>query len=161
MNLSGAVNLHKKQAKALIRSSEQTVSLRLPVDRVSVSVNPLYGEFDRETDATGAEKGPYRCLWHDALSVRAMSQGMSTGINLVVTEAAGQYSEATAFAEVWLEDVLIDVTKPNGETWFDRAKEALHDESAYQVLGVLRTGLATVSPYLALVALKGSTGYAA
>jgi len=90
-----------------------------------------------------------------------MSQSTSTGINLTVTAAAGQYSEATAFAEVWLEDVLIDVTQPNGETWFDRAKEVLHDGSAYQVLGVLRTGLATVSPYLALVALKGSTGYAA
>ena len=156
---SGALRLHKKHTKDLIRNSDQEVLIRLPVDRVSASVNPLYGDFDRETDSTGTEYGPFPCLWYDALSARSMSS-TGTGFEQTIDRMAGQYRDATAFAELWLEDVLVDPKDVSGDTWLDRAKELVNDNKRFQLLGNVRLGIATTNPYILMVVLKGGVGYA-
>jgi hypothetical protein len=157
INIDGAVNVHKKHVKDLIKGSAQEVTIRLPVDRVSSGVNPYFGDSSRETDDTGDTKGPYKCLWHHALSARSV--GSPTGFETTVEVLAGQYRDATAFAEIWLEDVLTDEDDVMSPTWLDKAKDILYLDQKYDLLGESRLGLATAPPYILLVALKGSAGY--
>ena len=156
---SGALSLHRKHTRDLIRHSGQEVLVRLPVDRVAVGVNPLYGDFDRETDSTGDTVGPFKCLWYDALSSRSMSS-TGTGFEQAVSALAGDYRDATAFAEFWIDDVLVDPTDISGHTWLDRAKELVNDNKRFQLLGNVRLGLATTTPYILMVVLRGGVGYA-
>lgn len=153
INVKGAVEVHKNHCFDLIRSSEQELTLILPISRTASNVNPLFGDFSRESDYTGTEKGPYKCIWHDALSARSVGPG--TGYEPTRELVMGQYRNATAFAELWLEDVLQDISEPSGKTWFDEAKTVLYSGKYFQSLGEVRVGLATAAPYILLVVLKG------
>jgi hypothetical protein len=155
---SGALRLHKKHTKDLIRNSTQELIVRLPVELVSSNVNVLYGDFERETDSTGTEYGPFPCLWYDALSARSLSS-TGTGFEPTVQSLVGQYRDATAFAELWLEDVLVDPKDISGDTWLDRAKEIVNENKRFQLLGNVRLGIATTTPYILMVVLKGGVGY--
>ena len=83
-----------------------------------------------------------------------------TGFEQTVDRLAGQYRDATAFAELWLEDVLVDPKDISGDTWLDRAKELINDDKRFQLLGNVRLGIATTNPYILMVVLKGGVGYA-
>ena len=157
--LKKAVEVHKRQIKRLIYSSDISLIVRLPVPPVSTGVNPLYGDFSRETQDTGIEKGPYPCLWYDAFAAKALSESDSRGMEQMVMQSVGQFKEATSFAELWLEDVLIDKFDPSGQTWVDKAKYVGSQGQKYQVLGYAKLGLSTTSPYILIVALKGAVGY--
>jgi hypothetical protein len=159
INTAGAVTAHKKHVKGLIRGSTQEILVRLPAPVVSSGVNPLFGDFTREDADTGTERGPYKCLWYDALSARSMSS-TGAGFETTVDRLAGQYREATAFAEMWLEDVLVDPLDISGHTWFDRAQTIVFDNMKYDYLGNVKIGLSTSAPYILLVVLKGGLGYA-
>jgi hypothetical protein len=156
MNLAGAVASHKKLIYNLMNQSEQELTIRLPVARVSSGVNPLFGDSTRETDKTGTELGPIKCIWYDALSAR--STGI-TGYSMLNELVTGQYKSATAFAEVWLDDVLIDPANPKGKTWIDKAKHIIYLDNIYEPIGEIRLGLATAAPYILMIVLKGAAGY--
>jgi hypothetical protein len=157
--VGGAVALHKRQVKSLIDQSEHRMTILLPTERLSSNQNPLFGDLGREAAITsGTEIGPIACLWLDALSV---GTGGTFGIETVVTRMAGHYTEATIFAEVWLDDILVDVDVPDGDTWLDQAKMIKKGNYYFQLLGYVRVGLPTVSPYIAVIAMKGGSGYGA
>lgn len=156
MRLAGAVASHKKQTYNLISQSEQELIIRLPVTRVSSGVNPLFGDTTRETNSTGTEIGPIKCIWYDALSSR--STGV-TGYNFLSELSQGQYKGASAFAEVWLDDVLLDPAFPKGKTWIDKAKNIIYLDNLYEPIGEIRLGLATAAPYILMIVLKGAAGY--
>ena len=158
VNVTGAVNAHKRHVKSLIYSSTEEVIVRLPVDLVDSGVNPLYGDFNRETDATGTERGPFKCLWYDALSAKSMSS-TGSGFETVIQGMAGQYESATAFIEIWLDDVLVDISERSGATWLSRAAHIIYDKHRFEYLGDVRIGLSTTSPYILMAALKGGVGY--
>jgi hypothetical protein len=157
LNVKGAVKIHKKHTFDLIRGSEQEITVRLPVAKTSSGVNPLFGDFARETDYTGDEEGPFKCIWHDALSARAVGPG--TGLEPTRQLVVGQYKNATAYAELWLDDVLVDPSLKTGKTWFDISKVVVYEDKFFTVLGEIRTGLATAAPYICIIVLKGGSGY--
>jgi len=158
INYSGAILVHKRHVRDLIRSSDQELTIRLPVARTSSEVNPLFGDMTREANDTGSTIGPFACVWYDALSARSMGAS-GTGFERTVETLAGQYRNATAFAEIWLDDVLQDTEEPAGRTWFDEAKHIVHLNNKYDFLGEVRLGLATAAPYIMMVVLKGGAGY--
>jgi hypothetical protein len=153
------VQMHKNRVRRLISDSERTLTIKLPVPTQSSGVNPLFGNLNRETDVSGEEKGPYNCLWYDAYSARSIGVTNTGGIEKVVESTPGQFRDATAFAEVWLQDVLIDSNNPDGQTWFDKALHVVCQGKKYKVLGYVKLGLAVSAPYSAVVGLKGGLGY--
>lgn len=155
LDVGGAVAAHKKFSKELIRGSDQELLIRLPEPRITSGVNPLFGSSDREVGKTGDTKGPFKCIWFDALSARGTS---STGHEFGVERLMGQFREATAFAEVWLEDVLEDLADNAGATWFDKSQDVIYQGKSYEHIGEVRTGLATSAPYILMVVLKGGLG---
>ena len=157
VDFRGLRNAYDVQTKQLINGSNQTLTIRLPVVRISAGQNVLYGDLDRETDETGTVKGPYKCLWYDALTARGTSR---SGPESIIHRLAGQYQSATAFAELRLEDVLIDSGVPAGDTWFDRGRDILHDSQKFKYLASVRLGLSVGSPVLIMVVLEGGRGYA-
>ncbi len=158
ISVKGIVGIHKRHTKDLIKQSEQKITLRFPVTRTSSSVNPLFGDFTRETDTTGITRGPFNCLWYDALSSKSMSS-TGAGFEQTVERLSGQYRGATSFAELWLEDVLVDPTDVSGKTWFDSAQTVLYSGQKFKVLGEVRLSLSTSAPYILMVVLKGGQGY--
>ncbi len=159
IDLAGLRNIYDAQIKALVAGSSQKITLRLPVARVSSSVNVFLGDTDRETDTSGTVKGPFNCLWYDALSAR--SRGVSgSGHESVVQELAGQYQSAVAFAELRLADVLVDTSDLVGDTWFDRAQDVLYEGQKFKYAASVRLGLSVGSPVLIMVVLEGGRGYA-
>jgi len=151
----GLVELHRKKIKNLIHSSDVEALIRLAVPKIAVNTNPLFGDFTRETSIAGETKGPYKCLYHDALSARSISRAATEVIKNVTI---GQYQEATSFLEIWLEDVLVDSYDISGLTWFDRADSVIIRNNRYNVLGSGRHGLSVADPYILLVALRGGVG---
>ncbi len=156
-NFTGLKRAYDVQTKRLINGSDQTLTIRLPVTRVSAGENVLFGDLDRETDATGTIKGPFKCLWYDALTARGTS---SSGPEQITHRLAGQYQSATAFAELRLEDVLVDLASPIKDTWFDRAKDVIYKGQKFKYLASVRLGLSVGSPVLIMVVLEGGRGYA-
>lgn len=156
--LDGAVSMHQKAIKRLIDGSSLSLIIRLPMPVTGTSVNPFFGDLTRERNKTGQEMGPYNCLWYDAFSVRS-SAPAGGSIESVIEKAAGQYREADSFAQLWLPDLLVDANDQAGQLWLDRALDVLFQNRRYKVIGYTRTGLATVTPYIATVALRGGLGY--
>jgi len=158
----GIVKLHKKALATLIENSGVQITLRLAAPVVQAGVNPLYGDFGRETAKTGQTLGPYNCLWYDALTLNRRSQMAmfrGKGMESTIEQLAGQYREADFFAELVLQDVLIDQNDPNGLIWFDKAQWVINHGNRYKFLGAVRFSLATADPYAIVVALKGATNY--
>lgn len=139
--------------------SEVSLIVQLPVPPQTSNVNPLFGDMNREVSQAGETKGPYSCLWYDAYSARSMSRGETGGIERIVESSAGQFRDATAFAEVWLQDILLDQNNPAGQTWFDKALFVICQGKKYKVLGYVKLGLSVSTPYSAVVGLKGGLGY--
>lgn len=139
--------------------SEVELTVVLPVPKVSTSVNPLFGDMNRATNVAGEVKGPYSCLWYDAYSARTMGKNDSSGIETVIESTPGQFRDATAFAEVWLQEVLLDQNNPAGQTWFDKALFIECQGKKYNLLGYVKLGLSVSTPYSAVVGLKGMLGY--
>ncbi len=156
-NFTGLKRAYDVQTKRLINGSDQTLTIRLPVARVSAGENVLFGNLGRETDDTGIIKGPFKCLWYDALTARGTSR---SGPEEITQRLAGQYQSATAFAELRLEDVLVDVDSPTEDTWFDRAKVVIYKGQKFKYLASVRLGLSVGSPVLIMVVLEGGRGYA-
>ena len=154
MHLNGIINAHKRSLKQLIHESELELSIRLMVPRVTTGVNILYGDPSRETSKAGPIKGPYKCLWYDALSIGLSSRGMEPA----VAQLVGHYREADSFAELWLDDVLVNKNDIFGLTWFDKAQVVLFNGKVFDFLGAASLGLATTAPYIIMVALKGAVG---
>lgn len=157
VDFRGLRKAYDTQVKQLIQGSDQTLTIRLPVLRVSSGQNVLFGNLDRETDDTGTIKGPFSCLWYDALTARGTSR---SGPEEVMQRLAGQYQSATAFAELRLKDVLVDLTAPVGDTWFDRAKEIIYEGQKFKYLASARLGLSVGAPVILMVVLEGGRGYA-
>jgi len=158
----GIVKVHKKALATLIENSGVQVTLRLAAPVVQTGVNPLFGDFTRETAKTGETKGPYSCLWYDALTLNRRSQMAmfrGKGMESTIEQLAGQYREADFFAELVLQDVLIDQNNPNGLTWFDRAQWVINQGNRYKFLGAVKFSLATAQPYAIVCALKGAANY--
>lgn len=158
MRYNKIVDVHKRQAKLLIRASDLTAVVRLPVAKTT-SGNPLFGDFSRETSTAGVEKGPFQCLWYDALTAKSMGKQDSKGVERIVENSPGQFREATAFAEFWLEDVLVDPSNPGGQTWFDQSQHVVVGGQRYKFLGYAKLGLSVSEPYLLMVGLKGGVGF--
>lgn len=156
--IAGVVKLHQRSIQNLINASDITLTIRLPLPVNPSNVNPLYGDLSRERNKTGQQMGPYNCLWYDAFSVRSTSPAGSN-IEAMLEKAPGQFRDATAFAQLWLADILIDPTDVMGQTWLDRAQEVISQGRLYRVMGYTKTGLSTAVPYIATVALKGGLGY--
>lgn len=157
--LSRTVDMHKRSLKKLINMSEVDLTVQLPAPVQVNNVNPLFGDFNREISQAGETRGPYSCLWYDALSARSISRAETGGIERVVESSAGQFRDATAFAEVWLQDILLDQNNPAGQTWFDKALFVICQGKKYKVLGYVKLGLSISTPYSAVVGLKGGLGY--
>lgn len=158
----GIVHLHKRALETVIANSEVQVTLRLAAPITQGVGNPLFGEFGRENAKTGETKGPYNCLWYDALTLNRRSQiGMfrGKGMESTIEQLAGQYREADFFAELILREVLIDQNNPNGLTWFDKAQWVINDGNRYKFLGAVKFSLATSQPYAIVCALKGAVNY--
>lgn len=158
---NGAAKLHKAALDTLIQNSNVELTLRDAAPVVSTGVNPYYGSLSRETSKLGAEHGPFRCLWYDALTLTRGSQtGMfrGNGLGSTIEQLAGQYREADSFAELSLAELLIDENDPYGLTMFDRCQWVINETKRYKYLGSVRFGLAVVAPYAIVVALKGSVG---
>lgn len=158
----GIVNVHKRALSTLIKNSNVQITLRLAAPVTSVGVNPLFGDFNRELAKTGETKGPYNCLWYDALTLSRRSQlGMFRGKSMesTVEQLAGQYREADFFAELVLQDVLINQNDPHGLTWFDRAQWVINSGKRYKFLGAVKFSLSNSAPYAIVCALKGSVDY--
>ena len=96
-------------------------------------------------------------MWYDALTARGTSR---SGPEEVMQRLAGQYQSATAFAELQLKDVLVDLTAPVGDTWFDRAKEIIYEGQKFKYLASARLGLSVGAPVILMVVLEGGRGYA-
>lgn len=156
--LARAVNIHKQQIKRLIYSSDVSLIVKLPVPTSSTG-NPLFGDMTREGNEAGVEKGPFYCLWYDALSAKTLAESDSRGMEQIVLQSTGQFKEATSFAELWLDDLLINKADPAGQTWIDKAQYVASQGQKYSVLGYAKLGLSTSSPYILIVALKGGLGY--
>lgn len=159
MSLTRTVNLHKQSLRKLINMSEVQLIIQLPVPPETSAVNPLFGNMTAENSQVGETRGPYRCLWYDAYSARTMGRGETSGIERIVESTPGQFREATAFAEVWLQDILLDQSNPAGQTWFDKALFVVCQGKKYKVLGYVKLGLSVSTPYSAVVGLKGGLGY--
>lgn len=157
--LSRTVDMHKRSLRKLISMSEVELIVQLPVPPTSSGVNPLFGNMNSENNETGETKGPYSCLWYDAYSARTMGRGETSGIERVIESTPGQFRDATAFAEVWLQDVLLDQNNPAGQTWFDKALFVVCQGKKYKVLGYVKLGLSVSTPYSAVIGLKGGLGY--
>lgn len=155
--VNSLVQLHKQSVKGLIYNSDISLLIRLPAPIVSTGVNVLYGQPQRETLSTGDTKGPFKCLWYDALTAKTKGDN---GVETTISQLAGQYREADTFAEVWLQDVLVDTTDPYGLTWFDKARWVIIGNKRYKFLGSAKLGLATSAPYFLMIALQGAVGYA-
>jgi len=158
ISLAGLRNIYDAQVKALIEGSNQQITLRLPVVRVSSNVNRLFGDTDRETDTTGTVKGPFNCLWYDALSATSRS-ATGSGHESIIQELAGQYQSAVAFAELRLADVLVSSSDTTGDTWFDRAKDVLYNGQNFKYVASVRLGLSIGAPVLLMIVLEGGRGY--
>jgi len=159
---AGIVKIHKRALATLIENSGVQVTLRLAAPVVHTGVNPLFGDFNRETAKTGETKGPYNCLWYDALTLNRRSQtGMfrGKGMESTIDQLAGQYREADFFAELVLQDVLVDQNNPNGLTWFDKAQWVINEGNRYKFLGAVKFSLSTAQPYAIVCALKGAVNY--
>ncbi len=157
--LARTVDMHKRSLHKLISMSEVELIVELPVPRITTGVNPFFGDTTRESNETGERIGPFNCLWYDAYTAKSMGKSESTGIETIVESAAGQFRDATAFAEVWLQDVLLDQNNPAGQTWFDKALLVLSQGKKYNLLGYVKLGLSVSTPYSAVVGLKGMLGY--
>ena len=158
----GIVKIHKKALSQLIENSGVQITLRLAAPVAQTGVNPLYGDFKRETAKTGNTLGPYNCLWYDALTLNRRSQMAmfrGKGMESTIDQLAGQYREADFFAELVLQDVLIDQNDVHGLTWFDRAQWVVNSGKRYKFLGGVKFSLANAAPYAIVVALKGATDY--
>lgn len=153
--LNGAIQAHKRSLDSLIHGSELFLTIRLMPPRVTSGVNILYGDATRETSKAGEIKGPFKCLWYDALSVAIGGRGIET----TVDKLAGQYKEADSFAELWLSDVLTDQADPFGVTWFDKAQAVVFNGKRFDYLGNAKLGLSTTAPYVIMIALKGAAGH--
>ena len=157
-NLTRLVEMHKRAIKSVIEQSDVQVTVRLPVAITAGSVNPFFGDPARENNITGKEIGPFNCLWYDAFSVRSSSPSGGS-IERMVEQSAGQFREADAFIQVWLEDVITDPNDIYSLTYFDQALHVIVLNKRYKILGLAKTGLSTSSPYILTVALRGGLGY--
>lgn len=153
--LNGAINAHKRSLEKLIHGSELSLTIRLMPPRTTVGVNLLYGDPNRETSKLGEVKGPYKCLWYDALSISTSDRGIET----TVDKLAGQYKEADSFAELWLSDVLVSPNEPFGLTWFEKAQAVIFNGHRFDYLGAAKLGLSTTAPYVIMIALKGAASH--
>lgn len=152
--LNGIVNAHKRSLEKLIHGSELSLTIRLMPPRITSGVNLLYGDPTRESSKLGQVKGPYKCLWYDAINVGSSDRGIES----TVERLAGQYREADSFAELWLADVLVSVTDVFGLTWLEKSQAIIFNGKRFEYLGSAKLGLATVAPYIIIVALKGAAG---
>ena len=155
MLYKGIVNLHKRSLERLVSNSSVEITLRDAAPVVSVGVNPYYGSFNRETSKAGATHGPFRCLWYDALALGRRSKNLEN----TVEQLAGQFREADCFAELILNDVLVDQNDSYGLTLFDRCQWVINDKKRYKFLGSTKFSLANSAPYAIIVALKGAVNY--
>jgi hypothetical protein len=158
----GIVKLHKRALSMVIENSNVEITLRLAAPVTSVGVNPVFGDFNRELAKTGTTLGPYKCLWYDALTLNRRSQMAmfrGKGMESTIEQLAGQYREADFFAELVLQDVLVDENNVNGLTWFDKCQWVINRGNRYKFLGAVKFSLATAEPYAIVVALKGATDY--
>lgn len=153
--LNGVVQAHKQNLNSLIHGSELFLTVRLMPPRTSAGVNILYGDPTRETSKAGETKGPFKCLWYDALAIISGPRGVEP----IVQQLAGQFKEADSFAELWLGDVLVDTSDPFGNTWFDKAQAVVFNGKRFDYLGSAKLGLSTTAPYIIMVALKGAAGH--
>lgn len=156
IRLDNAVKQHKRLTEQLIKQSSLSLTIKLPAPKVTGTVNPLYGDMTRERSKAGETKGPYKCLWYDALTATSTS---SSGVETTIETLAGQFVEATAFAEVWLNDVLVDPSNTSGKTWFEEGMYVIFNGQRYKYLGCAKLGLATSAPYFLMIALKGGAAY--
>lgn len=157
-NLARLVGMHKQVIKALIDQSDVQVSIRLPIAQLPGATNPFFGNPARENNITGQTLGPFNCLWYDAFSVRSSSPSGGS-IERMMEQSPGQFREADAFIQVWLEDVLTDPSNVYSLTYFDQALHIIIFKQRYKVLGVAKTSLSTSAPYILTVALRGGLGY--
>jgi hypothetical protein len=131
----------------MIDASTIEVYINIKAAKTSPSEGaPMFSDLD-ETESSEL-KGPFPVLWEDANSARVGTG--SREANLI-----GIYSTAEILIKFKLEDVLIDLTDPYGQTYLDRALHVVYNDREYQVLGYDRYGLGTVPPYIMAVALRG------
>lgn len=149
--LTGAANAHKRIAQSFIHGSEKTLSITVVSSGIIASSGAsMFADLDDTIVDSGV--GPFYCLWEDADSARVSDNSRESMI-------LARYVEAEVVVKMWLEDILLDTTKPYGETYLDRARDITSEGLKYKILGYDRYGLGVTNPYIVAVALKGSFGY--
>jgi len=146
--LTNVVQRHKDIAEALINASEVEVTITTEVLRnTPLTGGSMFADLDNTAETE--VKGPFKTIWIDADSARAGPVGRE--VNLLT-----RFLTATVVAKFWLEDVLVDTSKPYGQTYFDKAVTVTMGTHEYEVLGYDRFGLGMTMPYMIAVALRGT-----
>jgi len=146
--ITSAVQRHKEIAEEFIKSSMVEVTITTEVLRTTALVGgSMFADLDNvELSET---YGPFKVIWTDADSAR--TGAISREINLLT-----RFLSATVVAKFWLEDILVDIADPYGQTYLDKAREVSMGGRDYEVLGHDRFGLGMTQPYMIAVALRGT-----
>lgn len=150
--MNTAASRHKEMAVAMVRASQETLSVVIPVaPRTTSAGATLFADMaDPAADDTNTV-GPFNCLWHDAV-------GVETSDRWKVSVLMGQYPEAKAYVVVVLEDVMVDQIAPidlHGEHYFHVGRDVTHRGQRYKVLATEKHGMANMEPYLLVAVLAG------
>jgi len=148
--LSAAIANTAARHKAIAEQLIDTSTIEVIINVKDVKETPSTGSSmfaDMDGDVSSIPKGPFKVLWVDADSARV---SFSRDANLIA-----RYTTAEVVAKFKLEDVLVDIADPYGQTYLDKALNVTLADRKFQVLGYDRYGLGVVSPYLIAVALRG------
>lgn len=144
--IARAAERHRAVALDLIAGSGESVEVVIPAPRTSSSGASLFADL-AVSPSQPVTKGPFSCLWHETIS--------GSPADPVGSRIIGLFPAAKSYILCNLEEALVEITDPTGQTWFDRAEYVKYRERKYEVLGTDRSGMANTSPYLLVVVLSG------
>jgi hypothetical protein len=148
-SLQRAAERHRDFFREYVRTMGHTVKINGSPTKVSASGNPVtkvMGSKAQVTSVGTITEVPAVVL---NPSSRVAPQGP-------IAQAAplGLYGQSDVVLMVLLEDVLSDEDKPQSKTLFDGAKDIEVQGSKFTLVGMERTGLPPLDPYILWVGLK-------
>jgi hypothetical protein len=149
--------LHKKQFEQMVKTSGVDITLHFPPD-VTADMeeeghyDDMYGASTWETTHDPGLTRTVRVLWsNDYMSPESIVPG-DTSASLA-SLAVGP-NAAHAIVRLPLVSALLRRDRPQGDTIFELAKSVFYQEQRFRIVGIKKTGLLPLGPYILWAGLR-------
>ncbi len=148
-SLTRAAERHRDFFREYIRTMGATVKIHGPPDKVTAGGNPVTKVMGSKAQVTAAG-----VITEVPGVVFNPSSRVSAQGPIAQAAPLGLYGQSDVVLMVLIEDVIRDSDKPQSQTLFDSAPEIEVHGSKFTLVGMERTGLPPLDPYILWVGLK-------